>query len=316
LYSINQNEMIVSIDVFSGSARVDIELLRTFLEVNRTRHFGRAAENLFLTQSAVSARVRQLEETLGTSLFVRQRNDIQLTAAGRRFLKHAESILTAWHRARQDAALPGDDRSLLAIGGMFGLWDILLQGWIQRLYRSMPELALVAEAGGAEALVRKLLDGTLDLAVMFDPPQLADLEVREVGTLKLVLVSTEPGLTAAAAVSRNYVKVDWGTSFAIAQARHFPDMQPPALRMGLGRLALGFLLECGGSAYLAEAMAEPHIEAGRLHRVVDAPVVDRQVYAVYPRASARQQLVERALAQLLPPPAESEATTELRRIPG
>jgi len=37
---------------------VDIELLKTFLEVNRTRHFGKAAEHLFLTQSAVSARIR------------------------------------------------------------------------------------------------------------------------------------------------------------------------------------------------------------------------------------------------------------------
>ena len=41
---------------------MDIDLLRTFLEVYRTRHFGRTAENLYLTQSAVSARIRLLEE--------------------------------------------------------------------------------------------------------------------------------------------------------------------------------------------------------------------------------------------------------------
>jgi DNA-binding transcriptional LysR family regulator len=74
---------------------MDIDLLKTFLEVNRTRHFGRAAENLFLTQSAVSARVRQLEDTIGVPLFTRTRNDIQLTPAGTRLLKYAESILNA-----------------------------------------------------------------------------------------------------------------------------------------------------------------------------------------------------------------------------
>ena len=40
---------------------LDTDLLKTFLEVTKTRHFGRAAEHLFLTQSAVSFRVRQLE---------------------------------------------------------------------------------------------------------------------------------------------------------------------------------------------------------------------------------------------------------------
>ncbi|MEX2517286.1 MAG: LysR family transcriptional regulator, partial [Gammaproteobacteria bacterium] len=44
---------------------MDVDLLKTFLEVQRTRHFGRAADNLFLTQSAISARIRQLEDELG-----------------------------------------------------------------------------------------------------------------------------------------------------------------------------------------------------------------------------------------------------------
>ena len=62
---------------------MDIELLRTFLAVVRTRHFGRAADELCVTQSAVSARIRQLEKTLGKPLFSRIRNNIQLTPEGR-----------------------------------------------------------------------------------------------------------------------------------------------------------------------------------------------------------------------------------------
>lgn len=61
---------------------MDTELLKTFLEVSRTRHFGRAAESLYLTQSAVSFRIRQLENQLGVNLFTRHRNNIRLTAAG------------------------------------------------------------------------------------------------------------------------------------------------------------------------------------------------------------------------------------------
>ncbi|WP_306518920.1 LysR family transcriptional regulator [Rheinheimera sp.] len=80
---------------------MDTELLKTFLEVQKTRHFGKAAENLYLTQSAVSFRVRQLEQSLGVILFSRFRNNIQLTAAGELLLPHAQAVLAAIQTAKQ-----------------------------------------------------------------------------------------------------------------------------------------------------------------------------------------------------------------------
>ena len=81
---------------------MDTELLKTFLEVSRTRHFGRAAESLYLTQSAVSFRIRQLENQLGANLFTRHRNNIRLTPAGERLLPYAESLMNtgSWRRRR------------------------------------------------------------------------------------------------------------------------------------------------------------------------------------------------------------------------
>jgi DNA-binding transcriptional LysR family regulator len=279
---------------------MDIDLLRTFLEVYRTRHFGRTAENLYLTQSAVSARIRLLEETLGAPLFTRARNDIQLTPAGTRMLKYAEAILNAWNRARQDAALGEEDKVSLAIGASYSLWDILLQDWMHRLYADMPRVALQAEAHGPEMLIRKLHDHALDVAFMFEPPQMAELEAREFASIRLVMVADRPQLSAREAVGHGYIMTDWGTSFAIAHARHFPDMPPPAVRMGLGRMALGFLLHNGGATYLAEQTISEHLATGRLHRVDDAPVIDRQVYVVYPLASERKALLDQALGLLAP----------------
>lgn len=281
---------------------MDIDLLKTFLEVNRTRHFGRAAENLFLTQSAVSARVRQLEETIGVPLFTRTRNDIQLTPAGTRLLKYAESILNAWNRARQDAALGNRAGAALAVGGAYSLWDVLLQEWTHTLYRELPHVALHAEAHGQEVLVRRLLDGALDVAFMFEPPQMAELDAEEVASIRLILVASEASLAAREAVGKGYIHTDWGTSFAIAHARHFPDMPPPQVHMGLGRMALAFLLDCGGASYLAEPMVREHLDEQRLHRVKDAPEIDRPVYAVYPHAVAadRRAVLEQALDYLLP----------------
>jgi LysR family transcriptional regulator, flagellar master operon regulator len=215
-------------------------------------------------------------------------------------LKYAEAILNAWNRARQDAALGEEDKVSLAIGASYSLWDILLQDWMHRLYGAMPRVALQAEAHGPEMLIRKLLDHALDVAFMFEPPQMAELEVREVALIKLIMVADRPGLGAREAVGNGYIMTEWGTSFAIAHARHFPDMPPPAVRLGLGRMALSFLLHHSGATYLAEQMAGEHLATGRLHRVVDAPIIDRQVYVVYPLASERKPLLDQALSLLSP----------------
>lgn len=82
---------------------MDTELLKTFLEVSRTRHFGKAAESLYLTQSAVSFRIRQLENQVGTELFTRHRNNIQLTPAGQTLVPYAENLMnTATGQAGDD----------------------------------------------------------------------------------------------------------------------------------------------------------------------------------------------------------------------
>ena len=77
---------------------MDIEQLKTFLEVGRMRNFRKAAENLFISPSAVSARVRQLEDILGLSLFRRDRQKVSLTPAGERFERHARFIVGACTR--------------------------------------------------------------------------------------------------------------------------------------------------------------------------------------------------------------------------
>lgn len=72
---------------------MDIRVLSTFLEVARVRHFGRASENLHITQAAVSARIKQLEGYFNTTLFTRDRNNIKLTSSGERLIGYAE----AWY---------------------------------------------------------------------------------------------------------------------------------------------------------------------------------------------------------------------------
>ncbi|MED5524943.1 HTH-type transcriptional regulator HdfR [Gallaecimonas pentaromativorans] len=283
---------------------MDTELLKTFLEVHRCRHFGKAAENLYLTQSAVSFRIRQLESQLGVSLFTRHRNNIQLTGAGERLLPHAEAMLLSWQRAKQDIALASHQSVQLAISASTNVWDPFLQRRLPLIYRSLGQIALRADTAPADVMVRSLLERRLDLALLFDPPKVEELQVREVGSLRLQLVSSKAGQDLHGALNGPYVKVDWGTQFSIQHGKLLKEQAPPILHTGIGRIALDFILDHGGSAYLPLGLTQDAVAEGQLFQVAGAPEIHRELYAAYLKDADRLGLVEH-LCQLLLTPAES-----------
>ena len=275
---------------------MDTELLKTFLEVNRTRHFGKAAENLYLTQSAVSARIRLLEDLLGTSLFTRARNNVQLTPQGERLVRHADTILNAWTRAKQEVAVSNVSNLTLSVGGIASLWDIFLQDWLHAISTGIPGLSLTAEVLSNDILIRRIRDRTLDLAFTFESPQVSEVKVEEIVTVSLIMVSTHAGLDSQRALSHgDYVLVDWGTGFAVAHAQAFPEMEPPRLRFGLGRLAHDFVLARGGSLYLPERVIRDELQTGLLHRVSGAPAMKRAAYALFSADASQDGLIEQVL---------------------
>jgi len=244
----------------------------------------------------VSARIRLLEDELGVTLFSRERNNIQLTAAGQKLLRHAENIVTTWNQVRQEMAMGEDGPELLSVGAVASLWDIALQDWVHWVYKECPEVGLIAEVHGAEILVRKLLEGSIDLGFLFDAPQLPELMVAETIPVPLIMVSSVQGLSPKEAVQTNYVMVDWGTSFAVSHAQHFPDMTTPRARVGLGRMAKALILACGGTAYLAKPMVNEQLRKKQLFQVQEAPVIKRVAYGVYPINCGRRSIIEKTLS--------------------
>ncbi|MDH5436555.1 MAG: LysR family transcriptional regulator [Gammaproteobacteria bacterium] len=274
---------------------MDTEVLRTFLEVNRTRHFGKASENLCVTQSTVSARIRLLEEAVGAHVFTRSRNDIQLTDVGQRLLRYAENILTTWNRARQEVSASAETSMFLSVAGIQSLWDIILQGWLNNIYKQHNDMVLRTEVLGYETIQRRLSEGSLDLAFVFDIPLSWEHNVTEVAKVPLVLISSKPDLSTEQAMREDYIMVDWGTSFSVAHARLFPDMLPSSLHAGMGRIALDVILDCGGSAYMPESMVADYIEQNKIYVVKDSPIIERFAYAVFPENEEKNNTIKKLL---------------------
>lgn len=290
---------------------MDIDAIKTFLEVNRCRHFGQAAKNLYVSQSTVSARIKLLEDNVGLPLFVRERNNIQLTAAGEKFQKYAETIFTTWTRARQEIAIDDTELLPLVVGAQPSLWDSVLSDWMSYMYKTVPDIVMTAEVHGPEMLARRIQDQTMDIAFVFDNPHLLDFECKEVTHIPFILVSSEADLTIEDGFKQNYILVEWGTTFSVAHARLFPEIPTPHIRVMLGRIALDFILAHGGTAYMAEPMVDTYIADGTLHLIKDAPVITRSVFVLFPHNFKRSHLLEHACQYFSNSP---EQNSELIRL--
>ena len=148
---------------------MDIALARTFLMVAETGSFIDAARKMNVTQSTVSARIKVLEEQFGRSLFERSRNGATLTAAGEQFQKHALALVRLWQHAQLEVGLSGQHRDHLAVGAQATLWDGFLLKWISWLRDNIPDIAISASASLSAVMIQRLLEGTLDLAIMYRP---------------------------------------------------------------------------------------------------------------------------------------------------
>lgn len=258
---------------------MDITLARTFLEIAAHGSFVAAAERLHVTQTAVSARVRTLEELVGNTLFLRNKAGATLSAAGEKFLPFASTLVQVWERARQEVAVPSGRRGVIVVGCEVSLWDPLLLEWLQWMQKDAPDLAVRAEVSSTRELLEHISNGTVDIAIVYAPQLRPGLRIELLIEEKLVLVTTDA--KAAPLDPSRYVYVDWGPEFAKQHGLAFPELTGVGVSANLGPLAREYLLVAGGTGYFRLDVVRRHLEEGRLHRVAGAPEFLYPAYAVY-----------------------------------
>jgi DNA-binding transcriptional LysR family regulator len=150
---------------------VDLRQLRYFVTVARTRHFGRAAEQLHIAQSPLSQAIRQLESHLGAPLFERTTRRVDLTAAGEALLPEAVRILESVSAARdQVSRVAAGDLGSLRVGATGLATYRHVPELVRRLAGAVPGLALTFRTEMLTPdLEAALTDHRIDLAVLRPP---------------------------------------------------------------------------------------------------------------------------------------------------
>lgn len=259
---------------------MDMNLLRTSVEVISTGSFAAASGKLFITQSAVSLRIQKLEADLGQTLFIRSKRGTKLTPAGHEFQRFAFGIIKLWEEGRQQIALPEGFSKSLVLGAEHSLWPRLGFRWLDALQQSMPDLSLRAELGAPQRLTRFLTEGVVQTTLSYTPQLRPGLNAEKVMEDQLVMVASYPDAQLDV-LAKQYVFVDWGSEFVQAHIMHLPALSHTGLTFGLGSLVLNYMLHRQAVAYVPARAAAPYISKELLHLVPDAPRFPFPIYHVW-----------------------------------
>jgi len=279
---------------------MDIDQIRTFLGVVANGSFLEAANRLHVTQSTVSTRIQRLEDYFGVTLFVRNRSGATLTLAGQRFFRHAKSLLLTLEQARHDIRLPSRFHASITVGARIALWEELLPRWVGAMRVLIPDISIRSEIGFEEDLIRGLIEGRMDVSMMYTPQQSPGLQIEYLFDETLVLVTTDK---SKAWPNEDYIYVDWGPSFYEMHNKYFPEMDRPPQVVNIGWLGVQLIISNGGSCFLPMRIAEPMIQEKKLSLVPDSPLFRLPAYMVFPRDSdsvVLKQVLEslRSLAEI------------------
>jgi DNA-binding transcriptional LysR family regulator len=255
---------------------MDIDLARTFIDIARTSSFIATAERLHITQTAVTARIHNLEAQLGCRLFVRNRAGAKLTEHGERFMQYASQLVQTWDVARRDVPLPEGIVDLIVIGGEISLGTPLMLKWATHLRQEISSHAIRVEVADGSILQEKLELGLVHAALVYRPEYRPGLQVEQILEEKLIQVSSVSN-------PEPYFYVDWGPDFRKQHDLALPEKAKPVMSFNLGPLALQYLLQRGGSGYFRKRVVQEYIEKNLLSRVQSAPEFSYPVYLVYSR---------------------------------
>ena len=281
---------------------MDAADLKVFEAVARLGGMNRATSELHTVQSNVTARIRQLEDELGTALFHRHSRGVTPTAAGRRLLPYAARVGLLLAEARRAVADDGTPKGPLGLGSLETTAGLRLPPILASFAAACPAVDITLKTGTTCELVAEVLEQGLEAAFVCGPVEHPELDEQPVFREELVLVTARSVPSLDALVAKGDLKIivfRAGCSYRqrldnILAARGVVGVR----RLDFGSLEgiLGCVAAGVGVTLLPKGVIGPAWREGRV-AVHELPLADSRVDTVMVRR--RDAFVSSALAAFL-----------------
>jgi DNA-binding transcriptional LysR family regulator len=275
-----------------------LSALQAFETIARRKSFSLAAEELYLTPSAVSHQVAKLEGLLGVRLFERSARGVELTPAGQQYLQRVASALGAIHTATEDLRHGVQDTLYVHSSPSFAsLW---LMPRIARFTERHPNISLVLSASHVHSDFQL---GQMDIDIRYGLPNWPHLEVEPVFTEKILpLASPEfirthalhevQDLLRVPLIQSSVSVVQWPDWFARFGGAGRPERM--GLRFDRAMMSLDAAVQKLGVALESTSIGQSLIAAGKLQPVFEEAlsVEVKAHFMVYPARHASRPEVK------------------------
>lgn len=169
---------------------MNLRFVEAFYWVATLKSVTRAAEKLYLTQSAMSSRMAALEEELGVLLLDRRDKHFRLTTAGSRFLVYAERLLALQREAKAEMGSGAPLAVSLRIGAIESVLHAWLIPWMEQLRSEHPALELELSVETTPVLIEQMRRGTQDLVFTAQPAAADGVRSRALPSMEMVFVGS------------------------------------------------------------------------------------------------------------------------------
>ncbi|WP_374524552.1 LysR family transcriptional regulator [Sphingopyxis sp.] len=284
--------------------RIAFYHLETLLWIDRLGTFSAAAERLNTTQPAVSARMRELEQRLGSALFRRDGRTMSLTPAGRKLVRDCAPLLRDMERALLGSGGFAEASGVVRIGAGEIAAASCLPSFVAALKKEMPGVGLEIEIDLTANLIQQLLTGRTDMAFAAGPVAHPALTSRPIGKVALVWLAS-PTVAAAFGSGGDAPPVSiWSLAShspihgRMRDAIDASRIAPRALNLcNNARMMIDIALADGGVGIFPEPMVRDEVARGALVELAGMPPLAPVEFHVAMRVADTEPVLVRIFEQ-------------------
>lgn len=155
--------------------------LTYFMELAVTLNFSRASERIGISQPSLSSAIKNLENTIGIPLFLRGKNGVLLTPAGKHLLAHSKKMLQLWNSIKSESlASHHEVQGCVTLGCHSSVALYTLQAFLPTLITNYPRLEIQLKHNLSRKILEKVINLSIDIGIVVNPVKHPDLIIQKI----------------------------------------------------------------------------------------------------------------------------------------
>ncbi len=275
--------------------------LTYFLEIANTHNFSRAASQLGISQPSISLAIKRLEETIGTNLFIRHKQGVTLTPAGKKLYQQIKVLFDDWDNIRLETIASHQDVRGEITLGCHTTVALYFHGFLPQLLEKHPKLTFTLKHDISQNITDQVIDSLIDIAIVNNPLKHPDLIIRKLKDFEFTFWKGH-GLRATQDIHSDQLVIVCDpniarTSFLLKKWKNKNLKSARIVNSNSLEIVANLTAAGCGIGILPSCFAQL-IYQGQLEQIPDAPICYDGLYLIYRKENRDVKSVSTVISEI------------------